>query len=407
MDNLSTLQQEIPDEAALKEAENSIRGLQKLTALLKKQLAEAGEGFTKWLSVNSAVMFGIAKAKEAVSELVEIDSMLTEISKSANLTEKQMEKLGDNAFEAASKYGKSAANYLAGVKEMYRSGFDNAGEMAELSLLAQAAGDMTAASANDYLKAADEAYHFQGNIEALNAVLDSQNHMADSAAVSLQDMADATTASASAAAQYGVEIDELSALIATAIANTESSGSEVGNTLKTIFDALQNAAGGTAADTLRSLGISMTEMVNGSEQLKTPVELLKELAEAFNGLPEGDARRTDILTGIGSGEHADTLSVLLSDWESYESMLDLYSQGAGSAAMAAEKSAGSMEASLVRLGNTWTELIGNFADSGAVTGIVDTLNGLLSVINTVTDKLGSLGTISTIGGGIAGANGLG
>ncbi len=407
MDNLSTLQQEIPDEAALKEAENSIRGLQKLTALLKKQLAGAGEGFTKWLSVNSAVMFGIAKAKEAVSELVEIDSMLTEISKSANLTEKQMEELGDNAFEAASKYGKSAADYLAGVKEMYRSGFDNAGEMAELSLLAQAAGDMTAASANDYLKAADAAYHFQGNIEALNAVLDSQNHMADSASVSLQDMADATTASASAAAQYGVEIDELSALIATAAANTESSGAEVGNALKTIFDALQNAAGGTAADTLRSLGISMTEMANGSEQLKTPVELLKELAEAFNGLPEGDARRTDILTGIGSGEHADTLSALLSDWASYESMLDLYSQGAGSAAMAAKKSAGSMEASLVRLSNTWTELIGNFADSGTVTGTVDALNGLLSVINTVTDKLGSFGTISTIGGGIAGANGLG
>jgi len=127
MDNLSTLQQEIPDEAALKEAENSIRGLQKLTALLKKQLAEAGESFTKWLSVNSALTFGIAKAKEAISELIEIDGILTEISKSAGLTEKQMAELGDNAFEAASKYGKSAADYLAGVKEMYRSGFDNAG----------------------------------------------------------------------------------------------------------------------------------------------------------------------------------------------------------------------------------------------------------------------------------------
>ncbi len=78
MDNLSTLQQEIPDEAAFKEAENSIRGLQKLTALLKKQLAEAGESFTKWLSVNSALTFGIAKAKEAVSELIEIDSILTD-----------------------------------------------------------------------------------------------------------------------------------------------------------------------------------------------------------------------------------------------------------------------------------------------------------------------------------------
>ena len=144
----------------------------------------------------------------------------------------------------------------------------------------------------------------------------------------------------------------------------------------------------------------MTEMANGSEQLKTPVELLKELAEAFNGLPEGDARREDILAGIGSGEHADTLSVLLSDWESYESMLDLYSQGAGSAAMAAEKSAGSMEASLVRLGNTWTDLVGNFADSGAVTGTVDALNGLLSVINSITDNLGPSGTIGAGGLGI-------
>ncbi len=407
MDNLSTLQQEIPDEAAFKEAENSIRGLQKLTALLKKQLAEAGESFTKWLSVNSALTFGIAKAKEAVSELIEIDSILTEISKSANLTEKQMEELGDNAFEAASKYGKSAADYLTGVKEMYRSGFDNAGEMAELSLLAQAAGDMTAASANDYLKAADEAYHFQGNIEALNAVLDSQNHMADSAAVSLQDMADATTASASAAAQYGVEIDELSALIATVAANTESSGVEIGNALKTIFDALQNTAGGTAADTLHSLGISMTEMVNCSEQLKTPVELLKEVAEAFNNLPKGDARRADILAGIGSGNHADTLSALLSDWESYESMLDLYSRGAGSAAMAAEKSAGSMEASLVRLGNTWTDLVGNFADSEAITGTVDALNGLLSIINSITDNLDPLGTAGLGAGLLAGVKNTG
>ena len=60
-----------------------------------------------------------------------------------------------------------------------------------------------------------------------------------------------------------------------------------------------------------------------------------------------------------------------------------------------------MEASLVRLDNTWMELIGNFADSSAVTGTVDTLNGLLSVVNTVTDKLGSFGTAG-LGAGIFG-----
>ena len=66
-----------------------------------------------------------------------------------------------------------------------------------------------------------------------------------------------------------------------------------------------------------------------------------------------------------------------------------------------------MEASLTRLGNTWTDTIGNIPDSDAITGTVNALNGLLSIINNVTDKLGPLGTISTIGAGYAGANGLG
>lgn len=407
MDDLTALLQAILDESKLKETEHSVQELHKLASSLKKQLSQAAESFTQWLSVNSAVMFGISKAKEAVSELIEIDSILTEIGRTSGLSAGQLQELGDSAFESASKYGRSAADYLTGVQEMYQAGFDNAGEMAELSLLAQAAGGMTADSANNFLTAANAAYELKGNTEALNRMLDSQSYIAANTAVSMQDMADATAESAAAAAHCGVEMEELSALAAAVLSKTGASGTEVGAALKDLFAALQDTTGESAARALHSVGISMTEMIDGAERLKAPVELLKELSDAYNKLPEGGTGRTDLLSDLGMEAHIGPLSAVLSDWEACESMLDLYSRGAGSAAREAEKSAGSMEASLARLGNTWTDTIGNIADSDAIIGTVNALNGLLSIINNVTDKLGPLGTISTIGAGYAGANGLG
>ena len=170
---------------------------------------------------------------------------------------------------------------------------------------------------------------------------------------------------------------------------------------------MQDTTSSPVIDAFESVGISMTKIVDGSERLKTPVELLKELSAAFNELPEGDTERANILTVIGEKAHANTLSAILSDWESYESMLDLYSQGMGSAAEEAEKNTNNIEGSLIRLSNTWTDTIQNVISSNAILAIVKSLNGLLSVINKVTDKLGSLGTIGLGAGLFAGVKNTG
>ena len=332
----------------------------------------------------------IPKTKESVSELVKLDSILTQISKTSSLTEQQLTKLGDSAFETASKYGRTASEYLNSVQNMYRAGFKNAEQMAELSLLAQAAGGMSPDSANSYLMAANAAYDFKDSVEELNKVLDSQTHIANHiSAVSLQDMADATSVSASLASKYGIKIDELSAIIAVAASKTRDSGSEVGNALNSIFAALQDTTNKPVAEAFDAIGISMTKMVDGSELLKTPVELLEELSAAFRSLPEDDTKRAGILTAIGGTAHTDTLSAILGNWGTYEAMLDLYSQGMGSAAAEADKSAGNIEGSLNRLQNTFNNTIQNVASSDAILFIVNGLNSLLSVVNRVTDAFGS------------------
>ena len=72
-------------------------------------------------------MLVVSKTKEAVTELKEIDTILTEISKTNDkLSKSDLKNIGNNAFETASKYGKKATDYLSGVQEASRAGYENA-----------------------------------------------------------------------------------------------------------------------------------------------------------------------------------------------------------------------------------------------------------------------------------------
>ena len=165
-------------ESRLKEINSQARQLHsnmaqvgKIGKSFSQTFKDGAKSFIEWTTASGAVMEVVTSIRQGVSELKELDNILTEISKTSDLTSKQLDKLGDSAFESASKYGKTASDYLTGVQEMYRAGFDNAEEMAELSVLAQSAGDMETDSANDYLMATNAAYKYKGSVEELNKVL--------------------------------------------------------------------------------------------------------------------------------------------------------------------------------------------------------------------------------------------
>ena len=72
-----------------------------------------------------------------------------------------------------------------------------------------------------------------------------------------------------------------------------------------------------------------------------------------------------------------------------------------------EKTANSWEGSWNRVKNTWTDIVQNIANSDAVITGINKFNNLLSVINKVTDKLGSIGTIGLGAGLITGIKNIG
>lgn len=190
--------------------------------------------FTGWMSMTYAVSMFTRSIREAVVELKEIDTILTEISKTSDRTEASLRKLGETSFATASKYGQKASDYLLGVQEMSRAGFDenSSEQMAELSTLAQSAGDMTAELANEYLIATNAGYKLGGSAEKLNAVLNSQNYITNRNALNMSELAEATKIVASQASQSGIGIDKMTAAVGTMIATTQQGGEVAARALK-------------------------------------------------------------------------------------------------------------------------------------------------------------------------------
>lgn len=396
-------------QTGFKQNENSMRTLNRLGASLKDQMKQAANSFTQWISVSSAIMGVVYSTKEAVQELKEVDNILTEISKTSDMTSQELEKLGMSSYSSASKYGRTATDYLTGVQEMSRSGFygEKGTAMAEQSLLAQSAGDMTSELANSYILATNAAYKFNGEASKINAVLDGQNSITNKNSVAMADMATAMTKAGTVASSYNVSIEDLSAMIGTMESVTKLGGEEVGTGIKSILINLQNISSSKITGTLDKANASMTEMKNGIEQLRNPIEILRDLAKTFNDLDEKDPLRAEILTNIGGKYQATKLAALLQNMDMFDKMLVDYSQGSGSAMEEASKSANNLQGRLNALSNSWTEFVNSVVQSDTLKTGVNILNELVQGVTKLTSSLGSLGTIGLGAGLLASFKGAG
>lgn len=384
-----------------KRNENSMRGINRLGTSLKNQFTEASHGFSQWLSISSGIMFAISKTKDAILEIKNLDDILTEISKTSDLTSSQLKQLGMDAYDSASKYGRTASDFLLGVQEMARSGFygEKGTGMAEQSLLAQASGDMNAELANNYVLATNAAYKLNGEAEKINAVLDGQNSITNKNSVAMADMATAMSEAGTVASSYRVSIEDLSAMIGTIESVTKLGGSEVGNAIKAILINLQNVTSDKMVDTLDAANASMTEMVNGAEKLRNPIDILRDLAKTFNQLDEDDPLRAEILTNVGQKYHAAKLGALLQNMDMFDKMLVDYSEGSGSALEEANKSANNLTGTLNKLSNSWNELVNSLINSDELKFGVSLLDSLVQGATKLVSVLTPLGTIG-VGAGL-------
>ena len=133
-------------------------------------------------------------------------------------------------------------------------------------------------------------------------------------AVNMTELAEATKIAASQSASAGVGIDEMTAAIGTMIATTQQGGAVASRAWRSILLNLTQVAGEVDATTgemvntedltkyekaVNALGVSLKTVENGAIKLRDPIEILKELSDAYNQLDVDDSRRANLLSAIG------------------------------------------------------------------------------------------------------------
>lgn len=354
---------------------------------LKDTIHDATKSITTSISGTA-----LSELKKSLSDLKEIDTYLTKIKNSNTMLSKSdLEQIGSLSFEAADKYGKAASIYLSSVQKAFDSGYKNATDIAELSLAAQNAGNLTSDLSDRYITAMDRAFKMNGSVKELSETLDGANNITNSNSVNMTELAEGLSIVSSHAAAAKMNAAETTAVIGTLISTTQNSGSEMGNAFIDILSNLQK----------------MTGTIGDGQPLMEPMQILKELSDQYTKLDESNPLRTDLLNSVGGSYGSEALNAILENYGLYEKMLQDYANGGGTVAAEAENSANSWEGAMNRLNNTWTSTIGNIADSEAVTMIADSFNNILSIINNLTNSLGSLGTIGVAAGLFAGFKNVG
>ena len=138
-------------------------------------------------------------------------------------------------------------------------------------------------------------------------------------------------------------------------------------------------------------------------------EIMEDIARIYNTLSVSDRDSlADIL--FGSSDKAKKQgNALIEAFQSgqVQKALDASLNAQGSAMEAQEKWLGSLEAKTQQFEAAFQSLSNTVLDSDMLKWFLDLGTGGVKALDALTDKLGSFATLSTIGGGIAGAKNLG
>ena len=363
---------------------------------------------TVWQVVNTAVAKVKRSFTEAIDTMKQVDTEMTAIQKVTGNTAAEMEKLGNTAYEAASKYGVAVTDYLESVGTFAKAGYkDMSEDMAELATKTQLVGDVTSSIANQFILSADAAFKFEGNVTALNTVLDKANEIENNYATSIQKMAEGFPIVANVASMANMSIDQLIAMLGTITAVTQESGTKAATAARAL---ILNIIGDTETELEDGITWTKEEIESLNQVLWTysedamkaaqatgsivnPMEAVAGLAKAYKEGVLTQAELAQIESDLGGKLRTNQLDALIKNYDMYAAMLDKVANSAGSADKEVDVMLTSWDAKAKILNNTWTKFIADTVDSNWAKGFLDTLTWLI-------DGFGNLGTAVTIFGGV-------
>lgn len=337
---------------------------------------------------------------EAYRELKAVDSSMVGYRKVTGASKAEVKSLTKEAFANASEYSRLASEYAESTERFAKAGYnDKSSELSELALLAENVGDIDNALANEFIVSSDAAWKLNGDITELTKILDMFNELSNKTATDVSKLASGITVSGSMFAQAKLSAQDYAAIIGTATSKTQRSGEEMSRAWRTIIMNLSQIKGtdietgeiidedklAKAEKTLNAVGIQIREIVNGQNELRNPMNVLKEIADKWHSL--SSIQQSALAESISNKRQSNAFISVIESWQDVEKAIEITSESSNSAMRENEIYMDSWAAKQKKVSAEWSEFISHMSNVKIIKG---TLDSLVSAINVIDTPLGRI-----------------
>ena len=375
-------------------------------------------------AANLAGMIGIYDiinvGRQAVDIVIDLNTQITELAK---VSEDSMSQIYDdfNSYaEIAKDIGGTISDTISATSDWSRNGYSipDSKELAKVALLYKNVGDgIDIDTANESLISTLRGFEMEAK-DALD-IINIFNEVSNNEAISSAGIGEALQRSAASFNAANTSLQESVALIS-ATNSVVQNPERVGNMWKVVSMRIRSASSeleqaGEDTDGLVETTADLQKMIKAmtgydileadGETFKSIYDIVLNISKVWHEL--SDLEQSSLLQALAGKQQSNALAAALSNADILEKSYKEAMNAEGSALEEQAKYQESVQYSIDRTKASLEELANDFLSSDFLKGLIDSGDKLINILDWIIDKFGVLGTLTAVGGGILGANGIG
>lgn len=406
---------------------------------LKTQLKESITTMLKYQLAYKIIQETIQAIKSMVNAVCELDSTLTEFNKVADLSTEQLSDFADEAYEAATKIGRTGKDMIEAATEFKRAGYelDESLEMGNAALVMTNVADGIDQTSDAASTLISVLKGFNIDDSEIMTIVDKMNNVSNNSPVGFDNLADGLERVSGTMYQAGNSIDETIGLLTGGFAQLRNM-EKVSTGLVTISQRLRaidedgDEIDGLSAELGESFGSIGVAIEDSNGELRSTYDILADYAKVY---PTLTSEQKQYFAELAAGKRqVNVFNAIIQQMSDVDAAVSQSVDSLGSAEQENEIYRQSIEGlknefdnqfqmlsnavidsdwikDLISAGTDFLEVLTNIVKqddlvSGTIGVITDAIKGLASILKTLSgnDFIGTLMkgflTYKTISGGI-------
>jgi TP901 family phage tail tape measure protein len=347
--------------------------------------------FGLWFGIGTVFMSIVHSIQGMISTVYELDTAMINLRKVTDETEDTYKSFLRTSNDTAKSLAVSTVQVIDATTAWVKAGYtlSQAQELAKSTLIGSNVGDISVDEMQSFLVAPLKAY----NMEAKDSIdlVSKMNNISNKHAITIQDLGEAYNRASSVMALANNSIDEFTALVTAAQAQTQMGGDVIGNAFRTIalrIISMKDEEGKAIPqmeDDLRKFGVALKD-VDGN--LLSTFNIIGQLNKAFATNAFSQEEQLALLEKLAGKRQVNILAATIDNFsEAQKSLND--SINAGSSALDEQaKYLNSIEAKVKQFKESTVGMWNNFLSSDVIKFTVDFGTALITLV----DKVGVLAT---------------